>query len=242
MERKGLGTRGWGLGIKDSGLGIRDWAFGIVLGLAFFLMGSATAFAAASGIGGEKDLAITVRVYDYAQVRRGALIAAEQQAGSIFRKTGLTLNWCNVPIGTAESLLDSICGQPAGRARLDLRIVSRLKVVPGLTADSTMGFAWGDSATVSYHWGKAADPRGEAMSWDILACVIAHEIGHVLLGPNSHSPTGIMMGEWSHDALRDAGEGRLRFTPQQAELIRAEVLARSGERRASMAQMLASEP
>jgi len=32
------------------------------------------------------------------------------------------------------------------------------------------------------------------------------------------------------------------FTPQQGELIRAEVLARSGKRRASIAQRLASQP
>jgi len=50
------------------------------------------------------------------------------------------------------------------------------------------------------------------------------------------------MGEWSHDALRDAGECRLLFTPGQAELIRAEVLARSGAQRACNAQMPASQP
>jgi alcohol dehydrogenase class IV len=79
------------------------------------------------------------------------------------------------------------------------------------------------------------------MSWDILTCVIAHEIGHHLLGPNSHSPTGIMMGIWSPEVLRAAGKGHLLFTPQQAELIRADVLAESGERRASIAQTLASQ-
>jgi hypothetical protein len=122
-----------------------------------------------------------------------------------------------------------------------VRIVSRIKVEPGATAESTMGFAGGNAATVSYHWSKAADPKGNALSWDILACVIAHEIGHLLLGPNSHSPTGIMMGIWSPGVLRGAGWGRLRFTPQQAELIRGDVLARSGERRASIAQMKASQ-
>jgi len=112
-----------------------------------------------------------------------------------------------------------------------VRIVSRIKAEPGATADSTMGFAWGNSATVSYHWGKAADPKGHAMSGDILACVIAHEIGHLLLGSNSHSRTGIMMGKWSPEAVRCAGQGHLQFTPQQAELLRAEVLARSGDQR-----------
>jgi len=249
MERKGLGIkrsgfeiRGWGFGTKGSGLGIGGWGFGGLLGFAILVTGSATAFAAASGSEGEGELAITVRVYDYAHVGQGTLNAAEKQADFIFRKLGLTMRWCNLTTDSPQSLADSSCGLPAGSARLDVRIVSRIKAEPGATADSTMGFAMGSSATVSYHWSKAADPNGGAMPPEILACIIAHEIGHLLLGPNSHSRTGIMMGEWSHEALRDAGEGLLRFTPQQAELIRAEVLARSGEQRASVAQMPASQP
>ncbi len=93
MERKGLGTRGWGLRIEGSGFGIGRPAFGALLGLAILLMGSATAFAAASGSGGEKALWITVCVYDYAHMRRGALIAAEKQAGWIFHKAGLATRW-----------------------------------------------------------------------------------------------------------------------------------------------------
>jgi hypothetical protein len=205
-------------------------------------MPSPTAFAAASGSGGEGELGINVRVYDYAHVGRGTLIAAEKQAARIFRQAGLDMSWCSVPAGTAESLTDSICGQPAGRARLNLRIVPRLKVAPGMTTDSTMGFAVGIIATVSYYAVQNTVPRGRAMPTDILGCVIAHEIGHLLLGPNSHAPTGIMMGEWSAKVLRGAGQGRLVFTPQQGELIRAEVLARSGEGRALMAQMLPSQP
>ena len=77
MERKGLGTRGWGLRIEGLGFGIGRPACGALLGLAILLMGSATAFAAASGSGGEGELGITVRVYDYAHKRRGAWIAAE---------------------------------------------------------------------------------------------------------------------------------------------------------------------
>jgi hypothetical protein len=170
------------------------------------------------------------------------LAAAEKQAAFIFHKVGLTMRWCNMTTDSAESLADSSCDQPAGPARLVLRIVPRLKVEPGTISDSTMGFASENQATVSYHWGRAADARGAAISWEILACVVAHEIGHLLLGPNSHSPTGIMMGEWSPAALHDAGLGRLLFTPQQGELIRAAVLARCGERRGSIAQMLASQP
>jgi hypothetical protein len=242
MERQELGIRGWGLGIKGSGLGIGDWGFRTLLGLAILLMGSPTAFAATSGSGGETVLGITVRVYDYAHVGRGTLVAAEEQTAFIFRKVGLAMRWCNMTTDSAESLMDSNCGQLAGPVRLDVRIVPRLKVEPGATTDSTMGFAGGNLATVSFHWSKAADRSGGALPAEILACVIAHEIGHLLLGPNSHSRTGIMKGKWSAEELRGAGWGRLLFMPQQAELIRAEVLARSGQRQVAQTQMLASRP
>jgi hypothetical protein len=232
MERKGLGIRGWGLGIKGTRFGNWGWGFGTLLSFAILVVGTATAFAAPSGSEGESELAITVRVYDYAHLGQGTLVAAEKQADFIFRNVGLTMRWCNLTTDSAQSLMDSSCGLPAGSARLDVRVVSRIKAEPGATADSTMGFAMGSSATVSYHWSKAADPKGAALPGDILACVIAHEIGHLLLGPNSHSPTGIMKGKWSAEDLRGAGWGRLVFTPQQGELIRADVLARSGEQRA----------
>jgi hypothetical protein len=219
-----------------------SWEFGTLLGLAILLMPSAPAFAAAPANKGEGELEITVRVYDSAHLRRGALIAAEKQAARIFREAGLAIRWCNMTTGSAESLMDSGCDKFAGPAKLDLRIVPRLKVVPGLTADSTMGFAMGNLATVSHHWGKGEDPSDDPIPWEILAGAIAHEIGHLLLGANSHSPTGIMMGKWSSGVLRAASQGHLLFTPQQAELIRAEVLARSAERRALIAQMPAPQP
>ena len=68
---------------------------------------------------------------------------------------------------------------------------------------------------------------------EILAAAMAHEIGHLLLGSNSHSSTGIMRAKWNRDELELARLGRLLFTPEQSALIRAEVLARAGQQTAS---------
>ena len=53
----------------------------------------------------------------------------------------------------------------------------------------------------------------------ILGNVIAHEIGHILLGPGSHSETGIMSFPWGRKQLLDASRGLLLFTPEQARNI-----------------------
>jgi hypothetical protein len=60
----------------------------------------------------------------------------------------------------------------------------------------------------------------------ILGCVIAHEIGHLLLGLNSHSASGIMQGNWERGQIRKAMTGTLLFTPEQAKLIRGETQRR----------------
>ena len=60
----------------------------------------------------------------------------------------------------------------------------------------------------------------------ILGDVIAHELGHLLLGTNSHSPTGIMCANWDHDYLTLALRGRQLFLPEQAASMRAIVIRR----------------
>lgn len=67
-----------------------------------------------------------------------------------------------------------------------------------------------------------ADPRV------MLGFVVAHELGHLLLGP-SHAPGGIMQAVWGQkefDALR---QRRLRFTSKNAERIRHILAVRTAE-------------
>jgi hypothetical protein len=46
----------------------------------------------------------------------------------------------------------------------------------------------------------------------LLACVIAHEIGHLVLASPGHEPDGLMRAVWSAADFRRASIGRLRFT------------------------------
>jgi hypothetical protein len=55
----------------------------------------------------------------------------------------------------------------------------------------------------------------------ILGCAIAHELGHLLLGTNSHSGKGIMQRQWESNQFRQLMTGSLLFTTAQAQLMRA---------------------
>jgi hypothetical protein len=57
----------------------------------------------------------------------------------------------------------------------------------------------------------------------VLAHAMAHEIGHLLL-PHGHSAIGLMRADWNSDDLRDASDGDLNFTPEQAATIRERLL------------------
>jgi hypothetical protein len=53
----------------------------------------------------------------------------------------------------------------------------------------------------------------------ILGCVMAHEIGHLLIGSNGHSSSGVMQASWERKQIRQAVTSSLLFTPQQARQI-----------------------
>lgn len=52
---------------------------------------------------------------------------------------------------------------------------------------------------------------------------MAHEVGHLVLGSNSHSSVGIICPHWHNTQLRMVGMGTLFFTPEQAREMRAKM-------------------
>jgi hypothetical protein len=55
----------------------------------------------------------------------------------------------------------------------------------------------------------------------VLACAIAHEVGHLLLPTVGHAPTGLMRACWTRDEFNRAEQGQLRFLPADVARIRA---------------------
>ena len=50
---------------------------------------------------------------------------------------------------------------------------------------------------------------------DILGNVMAHELGHLLLGSNSHAGAGIMRAHWQGEELRRVSRSGLWFTNER---------------------------
>ena len=58
----------------------------------------------------------------------------------------------------------------------------------------------------------------------VLGIVMAHEIGHLLLGFGAHSSAGIMSGRWGKFEMDLVAAGLLGFTKEQADVIRRAVV------------------
>jgi hypothetical protein len=82
---------------------------------------------------------------------------------------------------------------------------------------------------VFYQRAEELATDGELGLSKVLGHAIAHEIGHLLLGSNAHSPVGIMQAKWGPEELRRANRGDLLFGAKEAELIRAHVAVRMSQ-------------
>ena len=60
----------------------------------------------------------------------------------------------------------------------------------------------------------------------ILGHGVAHEIGHLLLGTNSHAASGIMRARWQTSELASARKGTLLFSDVESRQMRNKLTAR----------------
>jgi hypothetical protein len=169
-------------------------------------------------------LRISVLVYLYASASPRAMARAENYAGYVLGKAGVEAAWSDCGLSRVNEK-NATCEDDTGSPTLTLRIVSEpVSFMPGVTEDS-LGYSVGYIATIDYPKVRDLAGRGDADIDDILGCAIAHEIGHLLLGRNSHSAHGIMKSPWSPEDFQLARKRSLRFTPAQAERMHGQVLA-----------------
>jgi hypothetical protein len=198
------------------------------LGLLALL--SASGFAQeARRSGTQTKLKITVRVYNYVKMAPQALAAGEREATKIFRRAGLEVEWVDLTDCREGGRTD--CHSPLGPADLVLRILAR--ALDQDPAGETLGVALipldgsdGTYAAVFHAGVEQLSRTGASSQAQIMGCLVAHEIGHLLLGSDAHSATGVMRPYWTSEELERGAGGQLDFTPQQSEKLRAGVARR----------------
>ena len=184
----------------------------------------------------EQRVKMHVRVYDYAHVPPKVLAKAEEQADMIFLEAGVEVTWENLSPPKDPSQGRPVSPHPADSAGIDLRMVRHFESTTRVLRYDAVGFAVPpDTATISLGWVDKLASLGIAEEYQVLGGAMAHEIGHLFLGPNSHSPVGIMRAGWKDQDLLEASQARLSFTDKQAMRIRAEVRHRQEQQQTASA-------
>lgn len=146
--------------------------------------------------------AIRLQMDDDAEVPVAILKKSQDEVARIFGAVGVGVEWTE----TAPSIT--------------VRIVTSALAYAGRSS-SVMGVALRrPSGATAQIFLKQVQDFARTYDGDVsilLAYVIAHEIGHLLLPRMPHSPTGLMKGDWDRTLVREAAAGSLTFTDAQIQ-------------------------
>ena len=156
-----------------------------------------------------------VRLINQANVPADVMSRAQADASRIYAALGVEIVWivnANDPLPTAPKVTLVVVPKSMSvstRFALGTAIANR-------TSAGRRAYAFLDKVT----W--FAGGTGQSLS-AVLGHVIAHELGHLLIGNNSHALTGIMRSKWTQSEITLLAAGNLTFAHDHATTIRARV-------------------
>jgi hypothetical protein len=175
-------------------------------------------------------LTVTIHVADYASLPHMELDAAEAHATAAFRAAGIDIVWSSAP------------WKPEPRQSADPRSIDvRLVIVPRDMAEKKCRLENLGASVLGISISGASEARGRVayVFYDRIARVarahhapvvrglghvMAHEVGHLLMGVDSHADDGLMRAGW------DPRESRTQtFTTSQVQQIRRRSMAALGK-------------
>ena len=187
---------------------------------------------------------VTISVHNDVAVPWGTIRGAEEEASLVFRQAGIDVEWLNcqtVSEVTVAAEKSRSCGEAIFPEHLQLRIVKRSvglsPKVMGISFLSEDGS--GCQADLFYERIEGLRRESNASLASILGDVASHEIGHLLLGTNSHASRGIMRAVWGPDELASVTQRALIFSEKESAQMRARL--GSAETRKKDAPLVSSE-
>lgn len=187
---------------------------------------------------------ILVRVYDNASVLSSSdLNDALKQSYEILRRADVTVDWVQCP-ARRTGPVPAVCDTAPGRSEMVVRLVEgaakdrdrRPLGQPLLDPNSGTGVF----ATVFMNRVNRYAEVAQYSRSVVLGRAIAHEIGHLILGTNNHSETGLMREVWTVEQLLRNRPEDWQFSPAQTFELRSAWLA--GGALASKGQSTSKRP
>jgi hypothetical protein len=156
-------------------------------------------------------LAIIVHMTNVAGTPAPVLRDAQAHVVAMFRDAGISIEWA--PESPWASGLPHVVRLTLVPAESDsFRRQGMTPLGAAMRTTSGAGIAW-----VFYRRVEEVAAREIVPVAQILACAIAHELGHLLQQRVTHTASGVMRPSWSQGDYRRAALGRLQFTPADRE-------------------------
>jgi hypothetical protein len=172
---------------------------------------------------------LIVRIYDSVGLASDRLVTAHHAVSAVLRPAGIDISWrdCRWPRPDAPGLS---CNGALEASEVIIRIVN----AGSKQGDDRLGYSSVDVrhhadclATVLADRIEAMADRTQSDPGTLLGHVMAHEIGHLLMGTSRHSPMGLMRKRWSDDEVRRGSPIDWRLTRSDARTVRGGLLERS---------------
>jgi hypothetical protein len=193
------------------------------------MLAGASVVSAEEAPGSPAGLTVTIHVTDNANLPPTELADAETYATAVYRAAGLHIVWSSAPWKPEM-------GQSVGPLSIDVRLVivprdmAEKKCREEKLGDKVLGTAISGASTargriayVFYHRIARLAALQHTPFGRSLGHVVAHEIGHLLIGVNSHSDEGLMRADWNTRERRPQT-----FTTSQVQQIRRRFMTMLG--------------
>ena len=168
---------------------------------------------------------VKVSVYNDAGLSPSLISDQEKVAARVFRQAAVNLEWLNCGLPSASEAQRANCTDSLFPTHLHLRLIGHPLHLDG----DALGVAYltedgvGFQADVFCERVMRIQYESQVDPAILLGIVSAHELGHLLLGTSSHSPMGLMRGNWHRDDLFRAVKGSLLFSDDQSDHMRAKL-------------------
>ena len=167
-----------------------------------------------------QDPELAVLAYNFSDASPELMDRAERETQRIFGEAKIHISWIDCPIRKVPTA-NSACFEEPVPGQIRLRILKRPS--EPRFRDSIFGFAIAPLFATVYFESAVRLTRisinAEIDLSIVLGCLIAHEIGHLLLGENRHSASGIMKAQWELKQIQLAMMGSLLFLPEERALL-----------------------
>jgi hypothetical protein len=164
------------------------------------------------------SIALVLQLHDFAGAPPPVLHEAERELARVYDAIGVRVEWDHGAqhAGEGAALHVILVAHEGGHLRR--------------THDSVMAATqWTASGTpvvyVFYRRVEAEAARYAVSVALVLACALAHELGHVLMPERGHSREGLMRACWRQDDFLRANQGQLRFSADEAARMRTSLSA-----------------